>query len=314
MKKFIRICALTGLILLLAGIGITSVSAAMGGRYSSFIPHHIWARIWDGDDYLDNYWDDLEYSDDLESSGNWSHWNEEELHSSTGGNGLSAESAARLTESAQDAALPPEGSAASSQDPGAADNSGRNLSSFTGTRKLDVDMDNGVVRIYEKEDISQIEVNVYDEYNSTRCYMDKETLKIKRENKRRRADDVRVEVLIPAGYQFEKVSVDMGAAECQINGIHTSKLDIDTGVGAVVFSGTVTGNVELETGVGDVALNIKGRESDYNYRIECGVGTIQVGESSYTMMSHENHINNNAPYTMELECGVGTVTVSFDES
>lgn len=260
MKKFIRICALTGLILLLAGIGITSVSAAMGGRFSSFIPHHIWARIWDGDDYLDNYWDDLEYSD------------------------------------------------------GAADNSGQNLSSFTGTRKLDIDMDNGVVRICEKEDISQIEVNVYDEYNSTRCYMDKETLKIKRKNKRHRADDVRVEVLIPAGYQFEKVSVDMGAAECQINGIHTSKLDIDTGVGAIVFSGTVTGNVELETGVGDVALNIKGRESDYNYRIECGVGTIQVGESSYTMMSHENHINNNAPYTMELECGVGTVTVSFDES
>ena len=32
MKKFIKICALTGLILLLAGIGITSVSAALGGR------------------------------------------------------------------------------------------------------------------------------------------------------------------------------------------------------------------------------------------------------------------------------------------
>ncbi len=30
MKKFIKICALTGLILLLAGIGITSVSAAPG--------------------------------------------------------------------------------------------------------------------------------------------------------------------------------------------------------------------------------------------------------------------------------------------
>ncbi len=44
------------------------------------------------------------------------------------------------------------------------------------------------------------------------------------------------------------------------------------------------------------------------------MGTIQVGGSSYTMLSHETHINNNAAYNMELECGVGSIKVNFSDS
>ncbi|MCD8171027.1 MAG: DUF4097 family beta strand repeat-containing protein [Clostridiales bacterium] len=275
MKRFIKICALTGLILLLAGIGITSVSAALGGRYSSYLPRRIWSMVWDDDDYMDHGWND-DFSDTWNSGKGWVSWTEDTLR--------------------------PDGN--HDQDPGA----------FSSTRKLDIDVDKCILRVYEKEDISQIEVNVNDKYNATQCYMDKDTLKIKREQKHRRGEDIRIEVLVPTGYEFDKISVDIGAAECQFSQIHTNKLDIDTGVGAVTFTGTVAGDVELETGVGDVTLNLANPEQDYNYRIECGVGTIRVGGSSYTMLSHETHINNNAPYNMELECGVGSITVNFSDS
>lgn len=275
MKRFIKICALTGLILLLAGIGITSVSAALGGRYSSYLPRRIWSMVWDDDDYMDHGWND-DFSDTWNSGKGWVSWTEDTLR--------------------------PDGN--HDQDPGA----------FSSTRKLDIDVDKCILRVYEKEDISQIEVNVNDKYNATQCYMDKDTLKIKREQKHRRGEDIRIEVLVPTGYEFDKISVDIGAAECQFSQIHTDKLDIDTGVGAVTFTGTVAGDVELETGVGDVTLNLANPEQDYNYRIECGVGTIRVGGSSYTMLSHETHINNNAPYNMELECGVGSITVNFSDS
>ena len=275
MKRFIKICALAGLILLLAGIGITSVSAALGGRYSSYLPRRIWSMVWDDDDYMDHGWND-DFSDTWNSGKGWVSWTEDTLR--------------------------PDGN--HDQDPGA----------FSSTRKLDIDVDKCILRVYEKEDISQIEVNVNDKYNATQCYMDKDTLKIKREQKRRRGEDIRIEVLVPTGYEFDKISVDMGAAECQFSQIYTNKLDIDTGVGAVTFTGTVAGDVELETGVGDVTLNLTNPEQDYNYRIECGVGTIQVGGSSYTMLSHETHINNNAAYNMELECGVGSIKVNFSDS
>ena len=276
MKKFIKICALTGLILLLAGIGITSVSAALGGRYSSYLPRRIWSMVWDDDDYMEHGWNDDDFSDTRDSGKGWVRWTEDTLRE--------------------------DGTA------------GQNPGTFSSIRKLDIDVDKCVLRVYEQDGISQIEVNVNDKYGATQCYMDKETLKIKREQKRRRGEDIRIEVLVPTGYEVATISVDMGAAECQFSQIYTNKLDIDTGVGAVTFTGTVAGDVELETGVGDVTLNLTNPEQDYNYRIECGVGTIQVGGSSYTMLSHETHINNNAAYNMELECGVGSIKVNFSDS
>ena len=187
--------------------------------------------------------------------------------------------------------------------------------SYAQARKLDVDIDKGVIRVLEKEGISQIQVNVQDTYNRTQCYMDEFTLKVKRESGRSRGNEApRIEILIPAGYGLDKLSLDLGAAECTVLGVTVSKLEIDTGVGAITFSGTVNGDVEIETGVGDVTLNLTGSQAGYNYQVECGVGSINVGAEHYTMLSHETHINNKAPYTMELECGVGNIAVNFDQT
>ena len=176
------------------------------------------------------------------------------------------------------------------------------------------DIDKGVIRALEKEGISQIQVNVQDTYNRTQCYMDEFTLKVKRDSGRSRGNEApRIEILIPAGYGLVKLSLDLGAAECTVLGVTVSKLEIDTGVGAITFSGTVNGDVEIETGVGDVTLNLTGSQDGYNYQVECGVGSIDVGAEHYSMLSHETHINNKAPYTMELECGVGNIAVNFDQ-
>ena len=275
MKRFVKICAITGLILLLLGLGITAVSAAMGGRYTNSLPSRLASRVWHnhmpwlvrwGDDRADD-WDDWNDPDDTDRS------------------------------------------------PGSSQIKTVSDPSYAQARKLDVDIDKGVIRVLEKEGISQIQVNVQDTYNRTQCYMDEFTLKVKRESGRSRGNEApRIEILIPAGYELDKLSLDMGTAECTVLGVTVSKLEIDTGVGAITFSGTVNGDVEIETGVGDVTLNLTGSQTGYNYQVECGVGSINVGAEHYTMLSHETHINNKAPYTMELECGVGNIAVNFDQT
>ena len=272
MKRFVKICAITGLILLLLGLGITAVSAAMGGRYTNSLPSRLASRVWHnhmpwlvrwGDDRADD-WDDWNDPDDTDRS------------------------------------------------PGSSQIKTVSDPSYAQARKLDVDIDKGVIRVLEKEGIFQIQVNVQDTYNRTQCYMDEFTLKVKRESGRSRGNEApRIEILIPAGYGLDKLSLDLGAAECTVLGVTVSKLEIDTGVGAITFSGTVNGDVEIETGVGDV--NLTGSQDGYNYQVECGVGSIDVGAEHYSMLSHETHINNKAPYTMELECGVGNIAVNFDQ-
>lgn len=274
MKRFVKICAITGLILLLLGLGITAVSAAMGGRYTNSLPSRLASRVWHNHmPWLVRWGDDR--ADD------WDDWNDpDDTHRSPGSSQIKTVS-----------------------DP-----------SYAQARKLDVDIDKGVIRVLEKEGISQIQVNVQDTYNRTQCYMDEFTLKVKRESGRSRGNEApRIEILIPAGYGLDKLSLDLGAAECTVLGVTVSKLEIDTGVGAITFSGTVNGDVEIETGVGDVTLNLTGSQDGYNYQVECGVGSIDVGAEHYSMLSHETHINNKAPYTMELECGVGNIAVNFDQ-
>ena len=292
MKRFVKICAVTGLILLLLGLGITAVSAAMGGRYTNSLPSRLASRVWHnhmpglarwGNDW-DNWddWDNWSGRDNWSGGDNRNDWNDPDDTDHTRG-------PSQIT---------------TVSDP-----------SYAWARKLDVDIDKGVIRVSEKEGISQIQINIQDIYDRTQCYMDDTTLKIKRESGMGRGNDaLRIEILIPAGYELDKLSLDMGAAECTVLGVTTSKLEIDTGVGAITFSGTVNGDVEVETGVGDVALNLTGSQTGYNYQVECGVGSINVGAEHYTMLSHETHINNQAPYSMELECGVGSINVTFDQT
>lgn len=296
MKKFVKICAVTGLVLLILGIGITTVSSAMGGGYSNSLPSRIWSRVWHNHmlstgrqsgswggrwgEKWDEKWDE-------KWSGKWDEKRDHVWDDTDDGN--------YTFDSSQMTVM--------------------TNPSFDQAEKLDVDIDKGVIRISQQEGISQIQVNVRDKFDRTQCYMDEYTLKIKRESGRGRNEDAPfIEVLVPTGHQFDKLSLDMGAAECTVTGITASKLDIDTGVGAITFTGTVNGDVEIETGVGDVSLNLTGPQSGYNYRVECGVGSIDVGDDHYSMLSHETHINNNAPYTMELECGVGSISVSFGQT
>lgn len=309
MTKFIKFCALTGLILLLAGVGITSGAAALGARFSNSLPSRIFHEI---KEHV--YWDDWDDWDDWDSTNNsdfdsgWTQWQENNLPGP--GGQANPDAAGAGTAGAGTAGA---GETAGAGTAGAGETQG-STQTFSTTRKLSVNLDQGSLRIHEEQGISQIQINVNDPYNETNCYMDHDTLKIKRSDRLHRNADPKIDILVPEGYVFDKVELDMGAAECSIDQIKTAKLDIDAGVGSVVFTGTVSGDVDLDAGVGKITLNLSGRQEDYNYSLECGVGSIHVGNQTYSMLAHKIHVNNNAANNMDVECGVGLIQVNFDES
>lgn len=152
MKRFIKICAVTGLILLFLGLGITAVSAAMGGRFTSTLPSRMASRVWHNHMPWTLRWDNdrMDDWDGLYNWDNWDDWGDADNREDTDVTDRDHDSSQMTTVS----------------DP-----------SFKQARKLDLDVDKGVIRIAEKEGISQIQVNVQDIYGRTRCYMDESTLK-----------------------------------------------------------------------------------------------------------------------------------------
>lgn len=278
MKKFLKFCALAGLILVLAGSGITAGASLLGGQYPRFGGRHMpgfwrglvhWIDRWDGVFDWDD-WDDLDDWDDWDDWDVFADWDENQT------------------------LLP----ALAAQD-------------LSSVRKLDLDISKGTLKVYKSEGISQIQVNVEDIYNKTVCSVENNTLKIKQGSYRHKSYSPKIEIQVPSGFHFDQVSLDTGTGSCRLDGISTSRLDMDTGVGTIFFAGTVTGDIDLDTGVGDVTLELAGLETDYNYAIDCGVGTIRIGNTRYSFLSRSTAVDHQASRNMNLDCGVGSVTITF---
>ena len=52
---------------------------------------------------------------------------------------------------------------------------------------------------------------------------------------------------------------------------------------------------------------------DYNYELECDMGSIRIGDSKYSGPATERSINNRAGQWMEIACSVGSVDISFTQ-
>ena len=46
-------------------------------------------------------------------------------------------------------------------------------------------------------------------------------------------------------------------------------------------------NLEADCGIGNIDLDINGKESDYDYEISCSAGEVDIGDSSYSGIGHE---------------------------
>lgn len=154
---------------------------------------------------------------------------------------------------------------------------------------------------------------------------------------------------VPEGYHFENTSLDLGAGSLSVEELQTGaleanvgagkmtfeKLDADqaeldcgagqmtveelssrvaevsVGMGSVRLTGDVTERLDGECSMGELKLTLAGAQTDFNYDLSCGMGELKVGDDSYNGLAQEKQINNNASKNMELECAMGSVVVEF---
>lgn len=210
---------------------------------------------------------------------------------------------------------------------------------FIGIRSIDMDVWAGEINIQTVEDTNQgivVETKDIDKRLQLRYYMDGNELKIKTKDKVFRINNAgkvgKINIYIPKGYEFEEVSlevgagtlyvdeilarefgVDIGAGEAVINNFVVEQLDLTCGAGEITACGEAGREADIECGVGEITYTAVRSETDYNYNIECGIGEVVCGGSSYSAgIASEKNIDNGAHREMNIECGIGSVTVDFD--
>lgn len=114
--------------------------------------------------------------------------------------------------------------------------------------------------------------------------------------------------------EADTLRVEVGAGEVNIRQTNVRKADLDVGVGELRFSGRITEDMDAKCAVGQMRFDLEEAENAHNYVVECAIGSVQIGNSSYSGLSTGRNINNGQTYTYTLNCSIGEIDMNFREA
>ena len=182
---------------------------------------------------------------------------------------------------------------------------------------------------YHNEENVTLEVSDEDKMQ---CYVEGDTLKIRGGLITGTGSSSTMIVYLPENKNFNNVAIDVGAGNIEIDKLTGSDTDINVAMGQVVISemetdslnievgmgnAEVKGNINYEAivdcGMGQVVMELEGEGKDFNYNLDCGLGSLSVEGVYHIAGIGDSYINNDASMEMDLSVGMGTVMVSFEE-
>lgn len=131
------------------------------------------------------------------------------------------------------------------------------------------------------------------------------------------AKDVSLEVgagqVQAANLQAEQLKASVGAGEIDLDSMNIDVLHAEVGMGELKGSGSINKSADIECAMGNIELKLAGSRQDFNYRLELAAGNLDLGKDSYSGLAQERRIDNDADKNMEIECSMGNVTIRFEE-
>jgi hypothetical protein len=105
-------------------------------------------------------------------------------------------------------------------------------------------------------------------------------------------------------------SIDTG--ELVIDDLTASNANINCGVGKLKASGIINGDSYVTCGIGNVELDIDGEEEDFNYKVDCGIGTVIINNNKYSGVNARTRKNNDSDDSFTLDCGIGKISLKIN--
>lgn len=193
------------------------------------------------------------------------------------------------------------------------DSSLEHHSSHHGCSNLDIEIDAGDLKIYY-DDVDEIKVE-QDGISNFASQVNGDTLQISGGKKLSvNNSGGSITIVIPKDFVLEEVDMEIGAGQAEIDSLCAESLDIEVGAGQADLINLDVQYFNASAGAGQINAKLVGSESDYNYDVECGIGEIEIGESSFSGFAKDTYIENpGAKRELDIECGVGQIVISFQE-
>lgn len=192
------------------------------------------------------------------------------------------------------------------------------LETFSGIQRLHINLDQAGLQVVRGAS-DKVQLGIQGNQKGIHCTQDGDTLRIREDEKSKIAffhwNDHTSEICleIPENVKLKKTEIDIGTGECYIEELDTEELNLDCGIGDVHFSGIIRGDADIDCGIGSLYMSLAQQEEDFNYDLNCGVGTAVIGGMEFDGLGTDKKIDNNAKQKMYVDCGVGDVEINFEE-
>lgn len=113
--------------------------------------------------------------------------------------------------------------------------------------------------------------------------------------------------------EAKDLSVEIGAGRLAASNMYAQEVSLVVGMGECLYGGTVVNELEAECDMGNMELSLDGKESDYNYELECAAGNIDINDNTISALASERKIHNGASKNIELTCNMGNISIRFKE-
>lgn len=211
-------------------------------------------------------------------------------------------------------------------------------STYSHISEMDIDIFAGKVKVVLSDDTDNVTVETrgINKRLGLKCYQDEDELKIKSKERIWHVNNVgsgTITITLPRDFHLNEASFDIGAGTLDIEEIvaqdlHVSvgagdanvsrfeagEAEFDCGAGKIHANGDAREDIDIDDGAGEIILTVAGEESSYNYDIDCGVGEIICGNTTYSGLANGKKINNGASRDITVDCGVGTITINFENA
>lgn len=117
--------------------------------------------------------------------------------------------------------------------------------------------------------------------------------------------------IIADNVQADSLNVNVAAGDARVNSMQVKNLEAEVGMGNLYANGNISGQCELECGMGNMTLELSGVVTAFDYNIKCGLGKVKIGEETYSGLVKEKVLNHGAGRILEVECAMGNVEITF---
>ncbi len=123
-----------------------------------------------------------------------------------------------------------------------------------------------------------------------------------------------VHITIPRGVVLDEISIEVEGGEVEIDRFSCKNMEIEIQAGSVNFRGDVEERISVECQAGAVSGLLAGRPEDFNVDVECSVGSVTVGGSTWAGLFMDQEAGSgNRSKEMELSCEAGSIDLDFFE-